>query len=350
MKNKALTIISLIASYLSIVFLIFYFESHGNNPNITSIFDAFWYSIVTLTTVGYGVYHPVTPGGRIVASILIISSLGILGYFIGKLTEHIQVLAERRKMGFDGTKLTNHVVIIGWNDFSHGVLTQLVNAGIKACLVTNNKDNIDLIHTNFTRDQVFVLYSDYGASDCLVKANAEKATSLMPCLEDDTQNLVFVLNTKKRFPQLSIVVRIDQPALKETFINAGVSFTISQNEVSSKIVASYMFEPSVASFNEDLLASATDDDDYDIKQFYVSEKSSLAGLKFGDIFHELRSNYNILTVGIGKTENNQTTLIKLPNDETAVNTGDYLLVMTSGKNAKNLSTVFGCEEGLHFDD
>ncbi|MGL1931901.1 MAG: potassium channel protein [Desulfotalea sp.] len=348
MKKKVLIFLSVLISYIGTVTLIYYFESLAENPNILTVFDAFWYSIVTLTTVGYGVYHPVSPEGRIIASLLIISSLGILGYFIGKLTEHIQYLAERHKMGLDGTKLANHVVIIGWNDFSHGVLTQLVNADIKACLITNNKDNIDLIYNNFTKDQVFVIYSDYNAPDCLDKANAQRATSLMPCLDDDTKNLVFILNTKKKFPDISIVVRINQPELKETFSSAGVSFTITQNEVSSKIVASYMFEPSVASFSDDLLASATDDEDYDIKQYYISDNYPYADKKFSETFHNLKNRYNVVAVGIEKFENGKTKLIKLPSDETILSSGDYLLVMTSGKNTKHLDKVFGCKEGLHF--
>jgi voltage-gated potassium channel Kch len=45
---------------------------HGTNQNITSLGDAFWWSIVTVTTVGYGDVSPVTAEGRPIAIVLMV--------------------------------------------------------------------------------------------------------------------------------------------------------------------------------------------------------------------------------------------------------------------------------------
>ena len=57
-------------------------ESTDPEAKITDIGDAFWWAIVTVTTVGYGDLYPVTPGGKIVASIMMIIGIAILGVLI----------------------------------------------------------------------------------------------------------------------------------------------------------------------------------------------------------------------------------------------------------------------------
>ena len=60
-------------------------ESTDPEAKITNIEDAFWWAIVTVTTVGYGDVYPVTPGGKLVASMLMIVGIAILGILISTL-------------------------------------------------------------------------------------------------------------------------------------------------------------------------------------------------------------------------------------------------------------------------
>jgi voltage-gated potassium channel len=59
--------------------LVLQFESYSPDAKITTGRDAFWYSIVTITTVGYGDYYPVTSGGRITAMFIMFAGVGIIG-------------------------------------------------------------------------------------------------------------------------------------------------------------------------------------------------------------------------------------------------------------------------------
>jgi voltage-gated potassium channel len=59
--------------------LVLQFESQSPEAKITTGRDAFWYSIVTITTVGYGDYYPVTPGGRLTAMFIMFAGVGIIG-------------------------------------------------------------------------------------------------------------------------------------------------------------------------------------------------------------------------------------------------------------------------------
>ena len=64
---------------------ILYLEQYAPNANITSAPDALWYVIVTISTVGYGDRFPVTGGGRLFGSLIIIIGVGIFGTFTGYL-------------------------------------------------------------------------------------------------------------------------------------------------------------------------------------------------------------------------------------------------------------------------
>ena len=56
----------IITVMLVLNFLLVFFEKQSDQSSITNISKAFWYMTVTLTTVGYGDYFPITTGGKII--------------------------------------------------------------------------------------------------------------------------------------------------------------------------------------------------------------------------------------------------------------------------------------------
>lgn len=66
--------------------LILHAERLAENATILSAGDAIWWSIVTITTVGYGDLYPVTSSGRVVAIILMVSGVGVFGTMAGFLS------------------------------------------------------------------------------------------------------------------------------------------------------------------------------------------------------------------------------------------------------------------------
>lgn len=69
--------ITVILIYFSAVG-IYYFEHEAQPEHFTSIFDSLWWSIVTLTTVGYGDVYPITVGGRVFTFFILLIGLGIV--------------------------------------------------------------------------------------------------------------------------------------------------------------------------------------------------------------------------------------------------------------------------------
>ena len=60
-------------------------EQNAPGANITTASDSLWYTIVTISTVGYGDRYPVTNEGRLVGTLIIVIGVGIFGTFTGYL-------------------------------------------------------------------------------------------------------------------------------------------------------------------------------------------------------------------------------------------------------------------------
>ena len=180
----------------------------------------------------------------------------------------------------------------------------------------------------------------------LTKANIDESTIVFVNHGSDTDKLVYVLNVKKMFPDADFVVTLDNGALKNTFVNAGVKNTISKFEISSKLLASYIFEPDVASYSESIMSYAKGDSDYDMKQLLVTKTNPFVGHAYQEVFFEMKKRYNSVLIGITKRDKfGARKLIKNPHGEIKIAPGDYLLIILNGKAFKLLSKLFGVEEG-----
>ncbi|MTE27989.1 ion transporter [Winogradskyella ouciana] len=73
---------------------IYYFENEAQPEHFSSIFDSLWWSIVTLTTVGYGDVYPITVGGRVFTFIILLIGLGIVAIPTGIISSSLTKVVE----------------------------------------------------------------------------------------------------------------------------------------------------------------------------------------------------------------------------------------------------------------
>lgn len=93
--------------------LLFYYIEHGHNPNLNSWLDGVWWSVATVTTVGYGDVTPVTVTGKILGIFMMLAGTAIFLSFtalfaravIGR--EIFEVESEIKKLEKEIAKLRN---------------------------------------------------------------------------------------------------------------------------------------------------------------------------------------------------------------------------------------------------
>jgi voltage-gated potassium channel len=79
--------------------VLFYALENGSNPQAWNIFDGIWWSVITLTTIGYGDIYPITFGGKILGMILAMVGIGLVALPTGILTSgFIRALRSEKKI------------------------------------------------------------------------------------------------------------------------------------------------------------------------------------------------------------------------------------------------------------
>lgn len=320
-------------------------EKGNANANIKSLSDGFWYSVVTLTTVGYGDFYPITSIGKAIGLIVIFSSLGVLGFLIGNFTNIIQNRMEKKKKGFFGTDFSNHFVIIGWDDFAKNVADQIINAHSKIAIITDNNDDLEYIKELYSDDQVFVFFTDYKNMETLTKVNISDSNSVFVNFPEDTKSLIYVINLKKHY-DVNVVVALQTSELKDTFHSVGVTHIISKNDITSKMVASYIFEPDVALYTEDLMETSVNEDDFDISEYKITEDNPYANMDYMDVFIDLKNKYDSILLGITKIENNKRVLLKNPSNGVKIELNDYIILISNSDSQNKIEKDFGIKEGV----
>lgn len=100
----------------------------GRNDAFRTVEDGLWWSIVTLTTTGYGDKFPITTAGRLMASAAMLLGMGIVATVTAKIASAMveQRIKEARGLT-DAADLTGHLVILGWKPDMSEFLQEVVD-------------------------------------------------------------------------------------------------------------------------------------------------------------------------------------------------------------------------------
>ncbi len=120
--------LSLLGTSVLVGGLSFYLTENRANPDIAGLDDALWWSIVTLTTVGYGDLIPSTGLGRIVAGVLMLLGMVNLAVFAGIVGSTLMgAVLSMRMESFRMSNYVDHVIICGYEPGSRMLLDTLTD-------------------------------------------------------------------------------------------------------------------------------------------------------------------------------------------------------------------------------
>ncbi len=187
MKQSGLgKIILILLLVISISALSVYFIERRDNSQFKSLFDSVWYTIVTLSTVGYGDKAPATPEGKAVGILIILFGVAITGAVTGRIAS---ALVEKQMKAGQGlgtlNKLENHFIICGWKPELPRIIMDIlkVNPYLKmdhiVLISSINPQKIQDLKADRKFSKLHFIYGDFTDESVLMRANIKKAKTII---------------------------------------------------------------------------------------------------------------------------------------------------------------------------
>ncbi len=186
-KQSGLTkIILILLLVISISAFSIFFIEKNKNAEFKSLFDSIWYTIVTLSTVGYGDKAPLTTEGRLVGILIILFGVAITGAVTGRIAS---ALVEKQLKAGQGlgtlNKLENHFIICGWKPELPSIILDIlkVNPGLKmdhiVLISAIDPQRIQDLKADRKFAKLHFIYGDYTDESVLMRANIKKAKTII---------------------------------------------------------------------------------------------------------------------------------------------------------------------------
>ena len=206
------------------VMVLIFKSEQKTNSEINTLFDAFWYTLVTITTVGYGDIAPESMLGRIAAMVLLIAGVAIFGGLSGKFASFLFDRQQKKDRGLlKMAKIKNHFLICGWKTGFEKLLDGILQANSETppekIVLVNNAPQAEIEKLQATErfKGINYLKGDFTDEDVLLKAQiktAEKVLILADCsqkfsdLETDSRTVLAVITVKNLNPRIYCVAEI----------------------------------------------------------------------------------------------------------------------------------------------
>lgn len=235
---------------------IYIFETHAN-PKINTLYDAMYWAVVTMGTVGYGDIVPVTKEGMAVAMVLILFGVATLAFLtsiiVSSFQEKILELKESRILA-DIEKIKNYILICGYGRVGEVVAKMLRDDGYKIVIIDTDASKIKLAQQR----GLIGIVGDASKSKLLGELGVQKRVSKIICVTNsDEMNVFITLTARSLSPHISIIARVIKNSNKRKYFLAGANFAFSADETIGLMGTQYIDQPISYAVLDEMLTENT---------------------------------------------------------------------------------------------
>ncbi|WP_255148798.1 NAD-binding protein [Halorarius halobius] len=195
--------------------------------NVRTVLDAFYYTLVTASTVGYGDAAPTTQTARLFGmSVIVIGTASFaaaLGTLIGPAIEARLATALGTMTDSQLDLLEDHVIVVGMGDLTVPIIEELTDADTPFVVVTRDPEKAQRLRE---RD-VEVLTADPSDEEPLRRVGIERARALVAATNDDAQDALAILTARELNSGLTIVAAATERENEKKLRRAGADTVIS---------------------------------------------------------------------------------------------------------------------------
>lgn len=283
--------------------------------------DAFYMTVITISTVGITEVHPLSDAGRLFTSLLIFVGVGVMAYCLTRIAEFmfqrsITNVLGRRSMMKKIAQMRQHAIICGYGRTGSRVVAELQAAGKPFVVIEENEELVKRMEEL----EIPHIIGDATEEETLEDAHICEADSLVAALDSDAENLFLTLTASSICPKLRVIARVHDPDNTRKFRKAGAHRVVSPISTGANQIAQLLTRPSIV----DLVELVTKDKSIALQVFEhtIDGKSEM----LGKTLSEARVRQTLGSMVIAVKHQDGTTAFD-PGPETRLNIGDTLVAI-----------------------
>jgi len=261
------------------------------------LFEAFYMTMITISTVGFQEVRPLTTAGRVLTVLIISGGITTAAYTIGTVVrtfvegEMTKTLG-RRKVEKKISHLTNHYIICGYGRIGSLISRELQQHGQDFVVIENQQSSIERMEA----DRVLYLPLDATVDASLLDAGIMKARGIVTAVGSDADNVFITLTAKGLRPDIFILSRASDEINEIKLKRAGATRVVSPYLIGGKRMAHVLIRPTVVDFID--IAAAETNLGLQMEEYRVLPRSRLVGKNL--VESSLRKEYGVIIVLIKK--------------------------------------------------